>query len=412
MAQPAPVELRAVNRILPNCNAACDGSIEVLANGGTGSFSYSWNSGSAFQIQNNICAGSYTVTATDEMNCTITRTFDLGEPTKVEIALIESRSPTCFDGCDATIEVIGLGGVGAYEFIWDDGSTSSKNPSLCVGEHNVIMTDGNNCQTSARYTVLNVPKLRIDLGGGIVVCEGQQHELDAGSSWKKVVWTQAGKWISSSPKIKISKPGIYNVHVVDIKNCNATDSFVLETSDDLLQASFLLTAEAMIGDTIVMVDVSRPLPDHTAWTFPNEMIKIIDNKDVIYGKFETTGEHDITLHASLGLCNDKITKTITILDEGDKASGGRLGVEEFLKTLTLHPNPNTGTFEVEVEFIRESPITITIWNLVNTLMITKVSDVGSSQYRKHFDLHPITSGTYLLRLDFEGGNRTIRFLIH
>jgi hypothetical protein len=412
VTQPDRVEVRVVNRKLPSCNADCNGAIEVDASGGTGVYSYSWSAGSDSGIQDNICAGNYTVIARDGMDCTVSRAFDLGEPTRVEIALIKNQSPTCYQGCDSILEVLGYGGVGNFRITWADGSTLFKNASLCAGDHEVVVVDANNCKVTEKYSVLSVPQLQIDLGGGVVVCEGQQHELNAGSSWKKVEWTISERWISSSVKIQIVEPGIYRVQVFDVNNCSATDSFVLETSDDLLQASFIMAAQATVGDTVVLVDISWPLPDDISWTFPNEMIKLLDNHDVMHGKFEEAGDYDIILNATLGLCKDEVTKTITILDDNDNNIGGRLGAEEFLKTLTLHPNPNTGTFELEAEFSGETPITVTIWNLVNTRLISKTNDQGSNHYRKQFDLHPITSGTYLLRLDYEGGHKTIRFLVH
>lgn len=412
IAQPDRVELRVVNRTLPSCNGGCNGAIEVVATGGSGSYTYSWNSGAQSQVQQNVCSGNYTVTATDSKNCVVSRAFDLGEPTKVQIALIENKSPTCFNGCDGKIAVTANGGVGNHRFAWADGSTLPTNSSLCVGENQVTVIDGNNCSVTEKYTITNVPQLKIDLGGGVVVCEGQQHELDAGSSWKKVEWRTGGVWISSSQSIMISNAGTYDVKVEDANNCIATDTFVLETSEDLLQASFIITAQAVVNDTIVMIDISWPLPDNITWKFPKQMEKLFDNGDVIHAKFAEAGDYDIVLNAALGECRDQMTKTITILEDEKKSSGGRLGVEDFVKTFTLHPNPNTGTFEVEVEFSHESPVTMTIWNLGTTRLVSKTSDDGNSQYKKRFDLQPITSGTYLLRVDYDGGHRTIRFLVY
>src|SRR6476620_319465 len=112
----------------------------------------------------------------------------MGETTKIEVSLIENKPPTCHDGCDGKLEVSAHGGAEGYKFVWGDGSLLSTNSSLGVGEHEVTIIDGKSCSTSAKYSISNVPQLKIDLGGGLVVCEGQEHELDAGSSWKKVEW--------------------------------------------------------------------------------------------------------------------------------------------------------------------------------------------------------------------------------
>jgi hypothetical protein len=187
---------------------------------------------------------------------------------------------------------------------------------------------------------------------------------------------------------------------------------VLETSDDLLQANMIIASQAAAGDTVVMIDISWPLPDNIEWQLPAAMLKLRDRGDVIHGKFEDPGVYNVTLKADLGQCHDEVTKSITIIDENFNPRGGRLGAEEFVKSFTLHPNPNTGSFAVEVEFIEQSPITVTIWNIVSGTLVEKTSDDGHDHYKKQFDLNPISSGTYILRLDYKEGYRTIRFLVH
>lgn len=410
--EPERLDLRVIKRELPRCNSGCDGSMEVIASGGTESYTYAWAAGSSGPVQNLICAGSHSVTATDANGCVITETYDLGEPASLKLTLVENKPPVCHDGCDGALAVTTHGGAGGYSYHWNDGETDARNAALCPGTYSIQVVDANNCITSERYTVLNVPPVEIDLGGGRVVCEGQSHELDAGPQWKKVEWFVSGSVLWSGQKIQIAQPGVYTVKAIDINNCEATDQFVLETSNDLLQATMILAAEAQVGDTVVIIDVSWPLPDQIAWHFPEEMIKIRDNDDVVFGKFEDAGQYDITLSATLGLCHDEVTKTITILGETGDVEGGRLGAEDFVKAFTLHPNPNTGSFELEVEFADASPITITIWSFVNSTLISKTQETGSAGYRKHFDLNPITSGMYLLRIDFKGGHRTVRFLVH
>jgi hypothetical protein len=295
----------------------------------------------------------------------------------------------------------------------DDGSLNPRNKSLCPGKHEVSVSDLNNCISTASYEVANTPPVRIDLGDGVSLCEGQTYELNAGSSWKSTQWSRSGKKFSSQAKILISQPGSYRLDVTDQNNCPATDYFVMQTSTNLLEAAILLSSEAVIGDTVVVVDVSWPLPEQITWAYPEEMVVISEGGEIVKGKFEDAGVYNISLSASLGTCHDVVTKSITILDTPREQDGSRLGAEEeFLKVFTLHPNPNTGSFDVEAEFNGESPITITIWNLVSTLLISKTSDAGSVSYNKHFDFASLSSGTYVCRLDYAGGYKTIRFIVN
>jgi hypothetical protein len=107
-----------------------------------------------------------------------------------------------------------------------------------------------------------------------------------------------------------------------------------------------------------------------------------------------------------------MTKTVTILEGEDDIEGGRLGHEKFVKEFTLYPNPTDGNFEVSVELAEESQITISVWNGGTSLLMGKVVDSGKKRYLTHFDLRPLSSGSYILRLDHKKGKEYIRFIAH
>ena len=57
----------------PNCSYSCDGSITVFANGTTVNpfnYTYVWSNGVTGNTLENLCCGSYTVSATDSLGCT------------------------------------------------------------------------------------------------------------------------------------------------------------------------------------------------------------------------------------------------------------------------------------------------------------------------------------------------------
>ncbi len=67
---------------------ATDGRVEVRVSGGTGSFSYSWNTGGNTAVLQNIGAGTYTVTVTDNVSrCTATKSASLSEGPKLTITI-------------------------------------------------------------------------------------------------------------------------------------------------------------------------------------------------------------------------------------------------------------------------------------------------------------------------------------
>jgi len=58
-----------------NCFGMCDGSATAIASGGIGPYAYAWTGPSGYTSANatatNMCAGTYTVTATDSSDMSI-----------------------------------------------------------------------------------------------------------------------------------------------------------------------------------------------------------------------------------------------------------------------------------------------------------------------------------------------------
>lgn len=153
-------------------------------------------------------------------------------------------------------------------------------------------------------------------------------------------------------------------------------------------------------------------PDDITWEYPEAMTKVLDVGEVVYGQFFEPGTYEIKLVAQLGECFDEVTKTITVLERTIDDAGGRLGYEKFVKTFELYPNPNHGNFDVRVELSEESPITVSVWSTVTSLNMGVVRDTGKSDYLMHVDFSPLSSGTYVLRLDHAKGHESIRFIVH
>jgi hypothetical protein len=124
------------------------------------------------------------------------------------------------------------------------------------------------------------------------------------------------------------------------------------------------------------------------------------------------GTYEVTLGAHLGECFDQISKQITIIEKGTDGEGGRLGYEEYVKEFILHPNPNNGSFHVGIELVEEIPITVSVWHSPTGLLIKQVQKSGDKQYQLYFDLRPLSSGTYVLRLDYGKGKKYIRFVVY
>ena len=86
------------------CFGDANGTINLSVSGGTGAYSYDWNSGTyTTQDISNLPSGNYNVTITDANGCTHTDVVTIVEPTLLTSSVVTSNDPSICGGsgwCD------------------------------------------------------------------------------------------------------------------------------------------------------------------------------------------------------------------------------------------------------------------------------------------------------------------------
>jgi len=132
------------------CFGSCSGSIQTTMVGGTAPFNYAWsNSGNASALSA-LCAGSYSVTVTDNAGCTTTNNFAVAQP-----ASAVSATATSLSGPTPTrASVTANGGTAPYSFVWSNGETSANIIGLPEGDYTATVTDANGCTAVSNITTI------------------------------------------------------------------------------------------------------------------------------------------------------------------------------------------------------------------------------------------------------------------
>ncbi|MEO5603910.1 MAG: SprB repeat-containing protein, partial [Cyclobacteriaceae bacterium] len=341
IAAPDSLLIHLMELIAPACHSDCNGKIKILATGGTGQYNFYWGNDNGAEL-NNVCAGNYDVKVFDQQGCHAEKSFLILEPASIEVKLRSSKIPDCHDGCDGSLEIETSGGAGSLKYIWSNGETTSEINNLCSGTYSTTVIDQKDCIITKLFTLDPPPPPSLDLGDAVTLCAGQTHYLDPGSHWIDFSWGSNTGFASQTQTVLINTAGMYWLEALDDIGCYARDTFLLQTSLDLLKTNFFLTTEAMANDTVVMIDVSWPLPENSQWKFPEKMEILEDHSDIIYGKFQTPGFYEVSLMATLAECRDEMVKGITILKWSEEEKNGRIGHEPFVKQFNLYPNPNDG----------------------------------------------------------------------
>ena len=121
LTQPTALSVIAFVNFNVSCNAGSNGSASASITGGVLPYTYSWNTS---PIQTNqqatgVVAGSYTLTVTDNQNCTSTASISITQPTQLIVIATVNTNIFCFGGSNGSASVSASGGVSPYTYSWN-----------------------------------------------------------------------------------------------------------------------------------------------------------------------------------------------------------------------------------------------------------------------------------------------------
>ena len=141
------------------CSGSATGSASVSVTGGTPGYDYKWSNGATTATINNLAAGSYSVSITDQHGCSKFATFVITQPAPLVCNAASTSPVTKWNGNDGGITASGTGGVTPYTFKWNTGASTASIAGLVSGTYTVTITDANGCTCSSTVTLTNPSKL-------------------------------------------------------------------------------------------------------------------------------------------------------------------------------------------------------------------------------------------------------------
>lgn len=156
---PTPLRITIVEKKSITCHNPT-GVIKVQGTGGlTDNYQYKWSNGESGSTLNQLTQGFFTVSITDDNNCTASKSVFLEGTSSIRIDSIEMYHPTCNGDDDGIIEMLSItNGQPPFEFTLNDNPPQKENyfDNLGGGSYQINVTDAENCVTSKRVT-LNAP---------------------------------------------------------------------------------------------------------------------------------------------------------------------------------------------------------------------------------------------------------------
>lgn len=147
----------------PACFDTNDGSLVIEVFGGRPNYSYNWSQGSITPNINGLPAGNYTVTVSDDNNCTLVETINLGAPAPLSILQNSIENVTCNGLQNGSISVIPGGGQAPYKYLWSNGQQTARIQQLAPGNYTLTLSDLNGCSTTRSFLITEPSPLSIDI---------------------------------------------------------------------------------------------------------------------------------------------------------------------------------------------------------------------------------------------------------
>ena len=159
--EPAPVDCNqnpVVLELISVQDSDCalkDGSIEVAASGGSGTYSFTLGSGAPqpASVFSGLSAGLYDIQVVDDKECSAALQVNVKNKDGVNITFNTTAA-----GCNTsngTITVSAVDGTEPYQYKLDQGTFTSTNSfsGLGAGDHQVVAKDATGCEVSQAITI-------------------------------------------------------------------------------------------------------------------------------------------------------------------------------------------------------------------------------------------------------------------
>lgn len=141
------------------CFGDASGSIDLNVTGGTGPFTYDWNSGTyTTQDLSGLTAGTYIGVLTDANGCSQSGTVVLTQPSSAVTSTVTTMTnPTTCGGTDGGIDITVNGGTPGYTYMWSPAATTEDLVGVSAGTYSCTILDQNGCSTTIANTTLTGP---------------------------------------------------------------------------------------------------------------------------------------------------------------------------------------------------------------------------------------------------------------
>lgn len=235
ITEPPVLSSSITNTVHVLCDNACTGEATVTPVGGTPPYTYFWTpGGQTGQTATGLCVGTYDVIVTDSIGCADTSQVVINDDNVLVVSVPISTDVSCTGDCDGTATAVVSGGVGPFNYLWNDqfNQATETATGLCAGTYIVTVTDSQNppCVATATVIIDEPTQLSVQVTGTDVscggLCDGTALAVPSGGTpGYTYLWNDPnGQTVADPSGLCV---GTYTVTVTDANECTVQGSVTI-----------------------------------------------------------------------------------------------------------------------------------------------------------------------------------------
>ncbi len=218
-----------------------DGALRAWVKGGNPPYNFAWSNDSTTQTIEDLTAGTYNLTVTDNSGCAVSASANLVEPTPLHLVSITAANHngynvSCAKGEDGAITLTVAGGVPPLKYIWSNGSFRQNPTKLRADDYEVRVIDANGWEVQGQITLTEPPPLQLQLttsnyNGNNISCFGCANgtvttAVTGGTAPYIYAWRSDNQSINGQTTANLSNldVGKYDVIVTDANSCTSENA--------------------------------------------------------------------------------------------------------------------------------------------------------------------------------------------
>ncbi len=205
------------------CANVNEGSAMLVADGGSGDFTYKVNGLDASESLSELPEGDYSVEVIDGNGCSMTTEFSITSPTQIGVDMMSSTGSACTVD-DGTISISASGGTGNLTYTIDDVTQDNGVfEDLSSGNYTVLISDENDCTIEQFISVDQAADLALSINASTdETCPGENNgtinlSVEGGNG---DIQYSVNDLISETGIFENLAPDTYQIVVVDAEGCS------------------------------------------------------------------------------------------------------------------------------------------------------------------------------------------------